>query len=859
MGQHDEDPGLPPPTIRHTDRDLLVAPLGSFGMSDIGRAGGKGAHLGALVRSGYRVPDGFVVTTDAYAAAVRALPLSSQFSTLDDRTSPQEALQTAGSAIRSAILEAPFPEALRALVLEAHADLGSGPVAVRSSSTAEDLPGAAFAGQHDTFLNVIGQAEVVDAVRRCWASLWTDRAISYRRRLGLRSADVRIAVVVQRLVEAEVAGVMLTANPVTGARDEIVVDASTGLGEAVVSGMVTPDHYRLDREGRVLECLMGDRRVVIRGTPGGGVVHDTASGVRPTRLADPVLAELALVGEGIDALFGRPQDIEWALAEEEVWVIQARALTALPPPPLALSRVQRRIGPQLLEMLPIRPYPLDMSMWIQPGLGRMVERMLDEMLGVRVDFARVLPEVDGVVDRFVPPTPRPTLKVLTALYRDVRRIRRNAAEDWTRDGRFADFDRRIRQLDGEDLTALGWAEVATRARRALDAVDTITDLRIDYLPRAGASVVRLRLVLKLLRRTELYASLVQGTRTRTQDANRALEELAARVRADDRLVSAFASLDAEALDSHLRRPEFAHFRRALEEFLGEYGHRETSSALLISAPTWSDSPPTVLGAIEALVEEPSGESPGQGQRQDVMERLLRHPVLRRARPRSWAVRAVESARAGIALREDTHFHATRALPVLRRAALELGRRLAEAGALDRPEDVFHARFEELEQLPDPREAPTATRAQLRETVRTRAGRRAELDGAPLISTATLFPDRAGQGDALVRGTPAGGGRATGPVRVVHEPAEFGRLRAGEVLVCPYTNPSWTSLFQRAAAVVVDTGGSASHAAIVARECGIPAVMGTGTGTTTLRDGRMVTVDGDRGVVVAHHGDDETRS
>lgn len=859
MGQRDEDAGLPPHTIRHTDRDLLVAPLDSFGMSDIGRAGGKGAHLGALVRSGYRVPDGFVVTTDAYAAAVRALPLSSQFSTLDDRTSPQEALQTAGSAIRSAILEAPFPEALRALVLEAHADLGSGPVAVRSSSTAEDLPGAAFAGQHDTFLNVIGQAEVVDAVRRCWASLWTDRAISYRRRLGLRSADVRIAVVVQRLVEAEVAGVMLTANPVTGARDEIVVDASTGLGEAVVSGMVTPDHYRLDREGRVLECLMGDRRVVIRGTPGGGVVHDMASGVRPTRLADPVLVELALVGEGVAALFGRPQDIEWALAEEEAWVIQARALTALPPPPLALSRVQRRIGPQLLEMLPIRPYPLDMSMWIQPGLGRMVERMLDEMLGVRVDFARVLPEVDGVVDRFVPPTPRPTLKVLTALYRDVRRIRRNAAEDWTRDGRFADFDRRIRQLDGEDLTALGWAEVATRARRALDAVDTITDLRIDYLPRAGASVVRLRLVLKLLRRTELYSALVQGTRTRTQDANRALEELAARVRADDRLVSAFASLDAEALDSHLRRPEFAHFRRALEEFLGEYGHRETSSALLISAPTWSDSPPTVLGAIEALVEEPSRESPGQGQRQEVMERLLRHPVLRRARPRSWAVRAVESARAGIALREDTHFHATRALPVLRRAALELGRRLAEAGALDRPEDVFHARFEELEQLPGPREAPTATRAQLRETVRTRAGRRAELDGAPLISTATLFPGRAGQGDALVRGTPAGGGRATGPVRVVHEPAEFGRLRAGEVLVCPYTNPSWTSLFQRAAAVVVDTGGSASHAAIVARECGIPAVMGTGTGTTTLRDGRMVTVDGDRGVVLAHHGDDETRS
>jgi len=198
-------------------------------------------------------------------------------------------------------------------------------------------------------------------------------------------------------------------------------------------------------------------------------------------------------------------------------------------------------------------------------------------------------------------------------------------------------------------------------------------------------------------------------------------------------------------------------------------------------------------------------------------------------------------------REDSHFYFLMPLPILRKSLLEMGRRLCDVGVLDTPEDVFHLRLEELEEIDEP--SAIVEPEKLRATVRTRAARREELTGVPLIDPTAIFPRRK-YGDALITGTPASSGSATGPVRVIREPAEFDRLTSGDVLVCPYTNPAWTTLFQRAAAVVVDSGGPGSHAAIVAREYGIPAVMGTGIGTRTLTDGQFVTVDGSTGRVTA---------
>ncbi|RVX38231.1 pyruvate,water dikinase [Nonomuraea polychroma] len=767
----------------------LVAPLSAFGRDDLAIAGGKGANLGELVRNGFPVPGGFVVTTHAYDLVAQG------------RTT------------------ADMPDELRRTILDAYAELGGGPVAVRSSATAEDLPGAAFAGQQDTYLNVVGDEALLDAVRRCWGSLWTDRAVAYRARLGIE--DVSIAVVVQCMVEADTAGVMFTANPVSGDRTQLVIDASSGLGEAVVSGLVTPDHYVVDADGGV-EFTAGRREVVIRGKAGGGVTRET--GVTGERLPDAVVGELAALGRRVADLFGRPQDIEWAWADGRVHLLQARPMTALPPPPVGrLNPFQRRLGTVLIEYLPARPYPIDMSTWIPYGPAGLMGKVTGAF-GLRRAFEGFLREEDGVVYALLPPKPHPTLGVLAAPFRVAAKARRYDPARWTEDPRFHDYLAAVRRLAAEDLAAMPWPELIRVPRQALALVAPVADLRIDYLPGTGLALLRLLLAVKLLGRGRLFGGLLHGAVTRTTEANQALTRLA-------ELARRTGALDTD--------PPPAEFQAALEEFLAEYGHRETLSPILVTPPTWADDPETVRGLIKVLAAGPQE----QKETDDALERLLDHPLLRHPRRRARMTRWVTAARAGIAFREDSHFYFTMPLPILRRSLVELGRRLHDKGVLDRPEDVFHLRLEELESFQD----TAADRERLREVVRARAAKREELAGTRLIDPAAVFPPRQA-GDALVTGSPASGGVATGPVKVIRGPGEFGKLDTGDVLVCPYTNPSWTPLFQRAAAVVVDSGGAASHAAIVAREYGIPAVMGTGTATSVLEDGRLVTVNGDTGTV-----------
>jgi pyruvate,water dikinase len=481
----------------------------------------------------------------------------------------------------------------------------------------------------------------------------------------------------------------------------------------------------------------------------------------------------------------------------------------------------------------------------------MLHRMAGSVGVVFPTVGQLLPEEDGVVVRLVPPIPRPTIRTLAAPVSLVCRARRFNPATWTQDPRFSAFLENVEQLNRKDPGPLRWRAVVALVEESFATMRGITDLRVSYLPGVFVPLLKMRLMLLLLGKAKLAAALIAGAETRTSQANRALELLAEIAADDPGLARAFAESDpGRLLELVEKQPEHVAFHEAFKGFLLEYGHRETISVVLSSAPTWSDAPEVVLGLVKAMFGERLQTADQTGM---ALDELRRHPLLRFEPLRRSVLAAVESARSGMAFREDSHFYATKVIPPMRRAYRELGRRLVLAGVVDEAHDVYHLRFEELASITDTDDGgalPASVRERFRPLVLARAAKRRELEGIPLLDPALLFGRHRRVKGALVTGTPASRGQASGPVRVIRGPAGFGQLRSGEILVCPYTNPSWTPLFQRAAAVVVDTGGLGSHAAIVAREYGIPAVMGTGSGTSTLADGQRVLVDGTAGVVLS---------
>ena len=821
------------------DGGRYVASLADFGRQDVDEAGGKGANLGELVRAGFPVPSGFVVTTAAYDLFLSRTGLAERIPGL--LTGEGEL----GAAIRTSMRESPVPPEVVDPLLNAYRRLGRGAVAVRSSATAEDLPQAAFAGQQETYLNVVGETALLEAVRRCWASLWSERAIAYRSRHRSDAAP-RIAVVVQEMVEAVIAGVLFTANPVTGVRDEVVIDASPGLGEAVVSGRVTPDHFVLSRRTRrVKEWTPGRREVVIRALPGGGTQEVTGAAgdqLLPAR----AVRKLARVGMDIERLFGRPQDVEWALTGGDIHVLQARPITALPEPSTKSGRMQRQIDGMMAELFAIRPYPLDVTTWTSALFGAVTGMFAP--LGLKTpSFEELCVEEDGVLVRLNPRRFRPSFRTLAAPLWLLRQARRYNPATWQNDSCLAELKQRTAALEAHDLQTLSWDELVVTLDKALAIPSLFSELRIRYLPRPVLAGALLRVVLQFLRRGDRFGALMSGVPTKTSEVNRSLEALAGHIRSDPALARVFREQEPAQLEATLAaEPGYRPFFEEVREFLDHYGHRE-KMVLLASQPTWKDAPQDVLALLKSLAATPPLVSSERREHEAAKEELLRHPLLRLPPLRGAMCGLLQQARLFVSVREDTHFYGVLPLPVVRRTMLELGRRLDAAGVLQSAEDVFHLRLEELERVDGVWPPPVPLAQDLRMLVERREAKRASLP--PLVDPALSAHASAGP-QGVLRGTPGSPGVAEGRARIIRDASQFGRLQAGDVLVAPYTNPAWTPLFQRASAVVVDSGSAGSHAAIVAREYGIPAVMATGSGTNRLIDGRRVRVDGSRGLVFA---------
>ncbi|MCE3550076.1 phosphoenolpyruvate synthase [Pseudonocardia sp. RS11V-5] len=825
---------------------------------DTALVGGKAASLGRLIRAGFPVPPGSCVTTVAYRAVADPVvgPL------LDEGAAP--------AALRAAVRAAPVPAELAAAIRA----LADGLVAVRSSATAEDLPDASFAGQQDTFLDVEGPEAVLDAVRRCWASLWTDRAVAYRAAHGIDGRTVALAVVVQRMVPAAAAGVLFTANPVTGRRAETVIEAAPGLGEAVVSGAVDPEHVVLDASGRVVE-----RR---------------AGGVGPA-LSDARARELADLGRRVAEHHGGPQDLEWAVdGAERVWLVQARPVTTLYPLPedpapglriyLNVNVAQGVLGPlTTVGQGAFRVMTGSMArLWgiAVPDLraGAPVLTVAGERLLVDVTGALRHPVGRVVILRLVDVMETRSATVLRRVLADpafavLRRRRLRFARALARVlTRF-----RMPPRMGTALLAPG------RSRRGVEAA--VADLRdrlgarpplpaagrLDrieatlageppaviarVLPVAGAGFVAFGLAAALLRgraRPGELSTVLRGLpHNVTTEMDLDLWRLAGRIATDPpstALVTGPADAARRALEAGSAPAVLA---EGLRDFLARYGHRAVAE-IDLGVPRWREDPSYLLGVLAGYLRADPDRTPDRVFAAAAAEARRTTEVLaaRAGGLRGRAVRLLLCrARALAGLRELPKFALVAILDAARTDLLAVGEVLAEAGRIAAARDVVHLTTDDCRAGlagADLRALVVTRRAAYdRERRRRHVPRILLSDGTE--PEAVPDPDAPPVARGELRGTPASAGVVEGPARVVSDPADA-RLEPGEILVCPSTDPGWTPLFLTAAGLVMEMGGTNSHGAVVAREYGIPAVVGVPGAVARIATGRRVVVDGTAGRV-----------
>ena len=845
----------------------MVRPLGELSSSDLAIAGGKGANLGELVRAGFPVPDGFVVTTAGYDAFIAAGGLEGRLCEL--------ALDAEPRAIGALFAATEVPSEIADAVAAGYAALGGGPVAVRSSATAEDLPDASFAGQQDTYLNVTGAGQVLDAVRRCWASLWNERAIAYRRRAQHDAgAGLSIAVVVQRLVPAEVAGVMFTANPANGRREQTVITAAWGLGESIVGGLVEPDEYLVDRDHPSNDQRrIAAKKVMTIGVAGGSEQADTpASRVDAATLSEAQVAELAALGRRVEAHFGVPQDIEWALADGTFQLLQARPVTALPEP----------IGDLPTDW----PLPRPRSMYFRASI---VEQLPDPLTPLFADLIRVAVPIglNALLGSFSPTLANldmdfPTINgyayydysrhALTRMWGLTPMAARVIARAGLVRSRWHD-----EALPAYQAAVAGWSD---RDPAALPASELLGGVR-GLLAAGCIYYSNVQIVIPVAATSELtWTGLYDALFRRPGDpqasdfllgfdstpllAEKSLHALATWCRDVPGLAAALdgvRSAEVLAVDppNGVAAHDWASFVARLNEHLAQFGH--TIYNLDFANPVPADDPTPVVEALKHAIAG-RGADPAQRQRESAERReritaeLLGRldPVRRRATEAS-----LRRAQEWAPIREDALAAMGLAWPTLRRLLHELGGRLVRAGAIEHSEDVFWLTSTEADADAAALDAGAETLAGHGAAIesRHRRWRGQQLATPPqylpvsgwMTMMDSMMPARDGnQTGPVLHGTGGSGGRVTAPARVLTDAADFAAFQPGEVLVASITTPAYTPLFALAAGVVTDIGGVLSHGSIVAREYGIPAVLGTGNATKRIATGETITVDGGAGTV-----------
>ncbi len=870
------------------------------------RVGGKGASLARLAWLGVPVPISFLVTTEAYRAFLATNGIAEWVVATAQSARPDDpaALAAASEAIRARFASGAMPPEVAPALSRVYADLGRPAVAVRSSATAEDLPELSFAGQHETYLNVVDEEALLKAVRDCWSSLWTARAIGYRARNNIAQSEVEMAVVVQQMVASEASGVLFTANPVTGKRNEVVIDATLGLGEALVAGQVEPDHYVVEMPaGRIVEKKLGAKAVAIRPQAGGGTTRVPESGRETTQaLPAEVIVEMARLAERIAALYGSPQDVEWAWADGRLWVLQARPITSLYPLPEGMLpeplQVLFSVGAVQGMLDPFTPLGQDVFLHLLvPAVADRIRLRFDprNQLGLLLAGERLFVNVTGALRNrlarrrlpaaleFVEPATAHIVKNLLLDPRLAAAPARIPSRAWWRLAIFflSIFGNVVLNL-GRPRARRAWieryVEEALARLEAGSAAATTLSGRLAWTEETFREIPRVLLPYllsgiaagmgSLMRLVLLAEALPEGRRnvleaTRglphnvTTEMDLALWALSRAIYADPSSAARFAQADAATLAADYlagRLPPVA--QAALRRFLERYGMRGVAE-IDIGRPRWRDDPTEIMQVLQSYLRIQSPElapdavfARGAASAEAAIERLVQSA--RAASGGWWRAPVIRwfagRMRALAGLRESPKFFIIRVVGVVQAALLASGRELAAQAIIDRPDDVFFLRLEELHELARGGERDWRVLVTARRAAYTREKRRKQIPRL-LLSDGHAFYAGVGAGseagEGVLLGSPVSPGVAEGAVRVVHDPRGV-QLAPGEILVCPGTDPAWTPLFLAAGGLVTEVGGLMTHGSVVAREYGIPAVVGVHEATTRLRTGQRVRVDGSAG-------------
>ena len=854
--------------------------------TDVGVVGGKGANLGELSRlAGVRVPEGFCVSTDSFERMLGAMPaIGGWLDRLSQlRATDHEAIRDLAGAIRGAIEASGIPADVEDAIARALAQLGErAAYAVRSSATAEDLPDASFAGQQDTYLNVIGTPAILKHISRCWASLFSERAVAYRARHGFDQRSVRMAVVVQKMLFPQAAGILFTADPVTGHRKVASIDAGLGLGEALVSGLVNADRYTV-RDGQVISKAIATQQLATYALSGGGTEHRPLEPELQNRqvLTDEQIVRLARLGRRIEEHFGQPQDIEWCLVEDDLYVVQSRPITTLYPIPEAAPghHVYVSVGHQQMMTDAMKPLWLslhqlaaarpmyaaggrlfvDVAKQLASPAGRDVllnvlrgyDPLLQDALASVLERGDLIepspadaqapgppPAKPGAVPQGLPSQVEDDPAIVTEL------IARSEAA-------IAALKRDIRQQSGTglldfivgDVQAIkqSWTEPRNfgAIMAGMNAATWLNEHMLAWLGEKNAA-----------------DSLAQSVPNNvTSEMGLALLDVADVIRPHPEVVAFLRrATDADLLSGLMSLAGGPEAHAALAAYLDKYGMR-CAGEIDVTRTRWREAPTTLVPTILSHVKS---FEPGEAQRRlergrqesskkerELLEALLELPDGEQKAAET--ARMIHRLRTFMGYREYPKYGIVNRYFVYRQALLEEAERLVQAGVLGEREDIYYLTLQEL-----------------REVVRTRA-----LDGAIVYQRKAehernqkLLPPRVitSEGEIIAgayeRGAlPAGAlvglavsaGVVEGRARVLSNMADA-ELEAGDILVTAFTDPSWTPVFPSIKGLVTEVGGLMTHGAVIAREYGLPAVVGVENATRSITDGQRIRVNGSDGYV-----------